>query len=289
MKKLINTLKASLLSQYMWSSEFFESRFLTAIQSSEKDLKRSLNNQGIKYIDDSEWQNDALIYFKKNKLSMEEEFYSELSKKIGQEKVDILCIAISKQWYKGKKTSKSPELLAVKKAINAYLSQINSGINLSDLIRKSEVEPVDSIFTAMDIAKILTLNDQLTYRHIEAWKETHPNFSDLSNDWIFLRRGLSLNKLINTTLPYKENDYINSYSLAFSITEKFSQVRKNNISAIINGNIDLFKGRILFFSPFIPEMDIGQLEFGIIPSENFLSIKQQGLYGNIYEYIIDNK
>ena len=49
----------------------------------------------------------------------------------------------------------------------------------------------------------------------------------------------------------------------------------------------LFEHRILFFSPFIPNMEVQELEFGVIPSENPLPIRYQGKHGDIHEYIID--
>jgi hypothetical protein len=88
-------------------------------------------------------------------------------------------------------------------------------------------------------------------------------------------------------VPYREWDFINSYSIAFSAPEKFSQMMNGRKPAILNGDLAIFDGRMLFFSPFIPGMDVGQLEFGIIPSEKALPIHSQGIHGGILEYIID--
>lgn len=60
-----------------------------------------------------------------------------------------------------------------------------------------------------------------------------------------------------------------------------------SVAAIVNGDLGLFAERILFFSPFIPGMEVGQLEFGVIPSEEALPIRRQGCYGGIVEYILD--
>ncbi|KQO89179.1 hypothetical protein ASF36_23745 [Methylobacterium sp. Leaf90] len=85
---------------------------------------------------------------------------------------------------------------------------------------------------------------------------------------------------------YKEWDYINSYSLAFSAPEKFAQMQAGRTPAIINGDFHKFDGRVLFFSPFIRGMVVGQLEVGVIPSANDEFLADQGLHGEMLEYII---
>lgn len=95
-----------------------------------------------------------------------------------------------------------------------------------------------------------------------------------------------MTSLIDTSQGYKEWDYINSYSIALSAPEKFSQMQEGNIPAIVNGELSLFEGRILFFSPFIPQMSAGQLEAGVIPNDKPLPIKEQGEHGGIVEYLL---
>jgi hypothetical protein len=83
--------------------------------------------------------------------------------------------------------------------------------------------------------------------------------------------------------------YINSYSIAFSAPEKFAQMQAGRIAAMVNGDLDLFWGRILFFSPFIPKMAVGQLEAGVIPGERPEQIKNQGAHGGVVEYILGER
>jgi len=106
------------------------------------------------------------------------------------------------------------------------------------------------------------------------------------DDDLFLRRGLVLEKPFEAAVPYTEYDFINSYSLALSAPEQFSKA-KAGIPAIVNGELALFTARVLFFSPFLPNMDVGQLEFGIIPSRQPLPLHYQGSHGAILEYILD--
>ena len=63
-------------------------------------------------------------------------------------------------------------------------------------------------------------------------------------------------------------------------------MQKGKVAAIINGDLALFEHRVLFFSPFVPGMMIGQLEFGIIPALNGLPLKNQGEHAGIHEYLL---
>jgi hypothetical protein len=120
-------------------------------------------------------------------------------------------------------------------------------------------------------------------------RSRRPGSERISSDDIFLRRGLSLAAPLDEKIPYREWDYINSYSIAFSAPEKFAQMQTSRIAAMVNGDLGLFQGRILFFSPFIPKMAVGQLEAGVIPGERPEQIKAQGAHGGILEYILGER
>jgi hypothetical protein len=111
----------------------------------------------------------------------------------------------------------------------------------------------------------------------------------MSDDDIFFRRGLSLQAPLDRHEPYREWDFINSYSIALSAPEKFAQMQDGRVAALVSGDWGLFLGRVLFFSPFVPNMDLGQLEAGVIPSERPLPIKFQGNHGGILEYILGER
>jgi hypothetical protein len=140
---------------------------------------------------------------------------------------------------------------------------------------------------AQDVARVLQLNHELLHKHLEAWKAVHLNADRLSSDDIFLRRGLGLERPFEDDDVYREMDFINSYSLAFSSPEKFAQMQQNKVPAIVNGDLALFEQRVLFFSPFVPGMAVGQLEFGIIPALKALPLKSQGKHAGIHEYLLD--
>jgi hypothetical protein len=90
--------------------------------------------------------------------------------------------------------------------------------------RENPLAGVAPLLTAHEVAIIISVNDQMLYRHIEEWKTRHPNALSFGGNQVFLRRGLALEREINTQQLYREWDFINSYSLAFSAPEKFAAV-----------------------------------------------------------------
>jgi len=287
MKDIPKIVETATLPQYQESAAFFE-RFLDAAHNEDGEILRTPNKKGIKLADVSEIDADFLSYFISNKTALEKEFIQDLKNEIGKVKAKLFCDVISNDWYDGKGLRNGVRVRGVKCGVKQYLTRVISNkIDLSDLIENYEIANCKQLFSAHEIAKILTINDQMMMKHIEVWKSQHPNSDRLSTDNIFLRRGLSLENEIDTEQPYREWDYINSYSIAFSTSEMFAQMKKGKLPALINGDIGLFNGRILFFSPFIQNMDVGQLEAGIIPSSTLVPIKYQGKHGDIFEYVLD--
>jgi hypothetical protein len=277
------------LPQYQASPAFME-RFLDAAHHEGTEIERSASTKGIKLVDGSEISADALNYFADNKTSMEGEFLSDLTEKLGATRANWFCDVIAHDWYDGRGLRNGARVVDLKMSVRQSLELIlPSGTPLSAVVEKHTLANTSTTLAVADIQKILAVNRRMMVRHIEAWKEGRPDSDSISDHDIFFRRGLSLESPLDTTVPYKEWDYINSYSLAFSAPEKFAQMQKGKIPAIVNADLHLFDGRVLFFSPFVPDMAVGQLEAGIIPSEFAQPIRAQGNHGGIDEYIIGSR
>jgi len=281
-------LETAILPQYQGSAAFME-RFLVAAHEEGAAIERSVNNEKIKLVDRSELDADVFTYFDENKAAFRTEFTNELEGRLSPEQFDEFCEVIASEWFDGKRLREHGRPRRLKRSVHDYLQKIiGNSFTADHLVKvKDDLANVVPLISVEAVAAILTVNDQMIFRHIEEWKRNHPNYDNLSNSDIFLRRGLSLDGKLDTSSPYCEWDFVNSYSIAFSAPEKFSQMMKGKTPAIVNAELALFDGRILFFSPFIPGMDVGQLEFGVIPSEKRLSIHAQGIHGGILEYIID--
>jgi hypothetical protein len=288
MKDIHKAITSASLPQYI-NSHAFSVRTLAAIHKENTEIVRNQKNDGFQFVDNSEMIADSLEYFVTNKKTMENEFFYDLCKVIGKSDAQIFCEVISKDWYLGKGHSNDFRVEKLKASISIYLSSLYDSTSGLELLVKNPTlsTNIEPLLSAQQIFEILTLNDQMMFRYIEEWKSNHCNSYSISTDDIFLRRGLSLDGEINTSDGYKEWDYINSYSLSFSAPEKFTQIKNGNIRVIINGDLELFSNRMLFFSPFIPGMDVKQLEIGIIPCKTLLPIYYQGNHAGILEYIIN--
>jgi hypothetical protein len=284
MNKPGTALDTSLLPQYIMSAAFME-RFLVAAHVDGAPIGRSPNTEAMKFVDASELEIDLLKYFTENKEAFRDEFTKELENKLPEGVFKIFCEVLAEEWFDGKSKRQDGRCRRLKRSIHDYLCTLTSRdaqfVQTDDL--PADVEP---LVAAEDIAAILTVNDQMIYRHVEEWKQNHPNSDSISDSDVFLRRGLAIVGELDTSELYRERDFINSYSIAFSAPEKFSQIRKLT-PVLVNGEITLFANRVLFFSPFIPGMDASQLEFGVIPSDRPLPIHYQGSHGGILEYILD--
>lgn len=279
-------LKTATLPQYQESFAFME-RFLDAIHFDNEPIARAKNTDAIKMVDGFELQGDYLQYFEDNEEEMENEFFGELVEAIGYANAIWFCFVVAREWYDGKGSRTGKHVLALKRAVSKYISETHNVKKLDNIVVNHDMPEGISVLSPDDIGKIIQVNNSNLFKHIEKWKERHPNALSIRDDSIFLRRGLAISELIDTTVPYREWDYINSYSIAFSAPEKFAQMTTGKVAAIVNGDYDLYKNRILFFSPFIPGMNIGQLEFGIIPRAWPHNIRYQMCHSGIHEYILD--
>lgn len=287
MKKNYTASDTVLLPQYQQSAAFME-RFLIAAHEEGASIVRSPNSTKIKMVDGSELEADVLSYFSDGIDEFRKEFSSELLGRISCHELDLFCSVIAEEWFDGKRLRENGNSRRLKRSVYDYLSRVSGITKPAEFIQVREsLSGVEPLISAEAVAAILTVNDQMIYRHVEAWKQQHPNANHLSSNDVFFRRGLALKAPLDTSEPYREWDFINSYSIAFSAPEQFSQMMGGRAPAVVNGDMALFEGRILFFSPFIPGMDVGQLEIGVIPAESPLSVHYQGEHAGIMEYILD--
>lgn len=239
---------SALLPQYQWF-ETFRLRFLETVYE-QSEIKRSPNERGPKNIDQIEILEDALSYFSDQKRAMETEFHDALSEKMDREKVDWFCETIAGHWYDPGKRQSSPKVAQIKSSVREYLKTVGYDVTVANLASIPEtLNASKSVLSVHDIAAILTVNDQMVIKHMEAWKQTHPNYDSMSSDDIFFRRGIGIDALFDTSQLYREWDYINAYSLAFSAPEKFAQMREGRMPALVNADVHLFDGRVLFSRP----------------------------------------
>ncbi|KPG85097.1 hypothetical protein [Pseudomonas sp. RIT-PI-o] len=277
-----NAADTSCLPQYALSEAFME-RFLDAAHDKDASIVRSANSEAFKLVDASELELDFLRYFFDNQDAFRAEFTSDVLESVPIGAFNDFCDVLRTEWIDGKGKRNSGRCLRLKRSIHEYL--ISSDDYCAEFAPPADTVDVEPLISVEELSAILTVNNYMIVRHIEAWKQNHPNHDLISDSDIFLRRGLSVSESFNKE-QYVEHDFLSSYSLAFSVPEKFTQIARET-PALINGELTLFVDRVLFFSPFIPRMKSAQLEFGVIPSSKPLPLYHQGSHGGVDEYILD--
>lgn len=263
-------------------------RFLDAVHNNNTPMIRTEYIQGTKKTLTCELQRDCLYYFVENKHLLSDEFIREATNRINAHKVDNFCQVIREHWFDGAAKRASEPVLRIKQSIRNYLVELTGSIELADqCVMKPVADDINPLFDNKELAMLLTINDELLRRHLYEWSKLHPTLRTASRDEIYYRRGFMLETLLPNTSPYTPVDYISSYSLALSIPEQFASMRSHpkNLPALVCAPCDYFNGRVLFFSPFIPEMAIHQLELGIIPNEKPETLEYQGEHSGMHEYI----
>jgi hypothetical protein len=282
-----------LLPQYRGSG-LIGIRHAVAAHNPTDEIIRADRADAYQFVDADEVNSDAFDFFTREASSMSAAFFSELSNAIGANEAASFCETIAREWCEGVRDIGRPRQL--RRSVYEYLQSINKGASASSLTQNAaQLEDVRGLLPAHAIEKILVLTGQFLYKYLHRWQQAHPEGLFMGSSDIYFGRGLSIGEPMDVSKPYKEWDYINSYSLAVSVREKFSADYHHSASSdtgvrvVISGDWHLFDDRVLFFAPFIPRMELRELELGVIPSSKSLPIFGQGLHAGIYEYVIDEK
>lgn len=283
--RLKKATKTMLLPQYAHSGNVTE-RWLDAMHNNREISRRNSIPGTRKLVCEVELENDALNYFIKEKCVMEKEFYTDLCTAISKSSADWFIDTVANYWSDGRIKRDSKQVLELRESVRSHFNRVRSPlVSRKYLVRNWRSGGVKPKLDHEEISAIINLNDQMLYKHIHAWLETHESYDFISLNDIYIRRGLCLNKRMNGGSLYKEWDYINSYSFALTIPEQFSQAGTGYIRAIVSIEHAFFTNRVLFFSPFIPGLNASQLEVGVIPAIKKQRLISQRKHGGIYEYL----
>lgn len=272
----------SLLPQY-YQSKLIEDRFIESALAQD-ELTRAKNKRGIKISDEEEVIKDNLQFFQTNKGMFEDEFHAGLTDILNSPKRVSLFLNTVILWCRGK--YKSNEVQRLKRSIYKYYFDYSLAKSDNDLYVKEKLRPkVRKSFDDDEIEAILRLNREMMDGHLVTWLNAIDSKS-YAMEKIYIRRGIGLKKKFTDLNSYVEKSFINAYSLAITIPEKFSQMRRETIPIILNQNYADVRSRIIFFTPFIQGCPYDQFEIGVIPHYTSMLLKDQGLHAGIQEYLV---
>ena len=237
MKKPHKAVITALLPQNQ-NSVLIKERMLEALHFEDTEIERFGNNLVPIAVGEKELDSDALCYFYVNRQSFRDEFIDELVQSdISRDEYISFCEVIAKEWITG---FQSDGVLRLKKSIYKYFQEINQGTPKGEMVIRSSVDDlthVEPLISIKTLSKILSVNHQMLYEHIEKWKDSHPDHDNISSGDVFLRRGLQLDASLNTSKQYIEQDFISSYSMAITVAEQFSKFENPNFPVHINGEL----------------------------------------------------
>ncbi|THF51736.1 hypothetical protein E6C50_08225 [Flavobacterium supellecticarium] len=279
--------QTSLLPQYENSETMYE-RFSQASLEERDEIARAENERGYKLTDNYEIIADNLNFFILKKEEFEKEFLWELSQRISPSSAEKFCNIVAQYWADGKTKRDFIEVKRLLASVKNYLLGYRIASSENNIKVLCEIDnDIEPNFDDDEIKEILNLNREMIRGYFPQWLETRSNYHSLNTESIYCRRGLYLKQIFEEKSEYFEWDYINSYSIGFTVTEKFAQMTKNDIPVIINKNLSDIEHRVLFFAPFIKGMPVRQFELGVIPHCNSMYCYNQGKHGGIDEFLIE--
>lgn len=270
------------LEKYIFDP-FYEYRYHQTASYGLKDIPRESGRVGNKAVSETENQVSNYAFFDKNKEEMQRDYLDRLTKIIDEEKIHRFIEIITTIWYDGRSSrTTSKDIWEIKKSVRNYLKRGSSRkftINDGD-------RDVTPLFNTDELGQLLHVTHEMFDHYIQDYLESRPDNLETSINRIYIHRGIIVDEIIPEG-DYYEYDFINSYSLSQSVPEQFTaRVNNGQFGAMIGGCVNDFTNQILAFAPFIPGMDVLQLELCIIPRFIPFCIRYDGEYSGIHEYTL---
>lgn len=284
-KKPTHLVEILLQDQYGGSEEAAE-RVWTSIQDSSdpRSFKRARDSDEDIAVEQSELANDALDFFHKHRAEMVDEFVSDLRSSIGKQRQESLCELLVTDWQTDRE---STALRSLKASIRDYMAiETNARppqVNTEHLIRKYQAS-----YDCIAIEKVMLATQLSLSKYIHRWLDTHPRGRTMGLHDVYFRRGIALSTELEHGSRLIEHDYLSSYSLSLSTAEKFAYSANGYTPnpTLIHTDYSTVEPRVFFFSPFIPHMNIDQLELGVIPPLRDHRITRRATFGSVHDYVV---
>jgi hypothetical protein len=284
--------KTSTLPQYI-NSPLTTEKFLEALHDPQGEIQISSRYKGLKVIDADECLLDGLEYFTLNKKRLEKEFYSDCVDKIGKDNTHKYFDVISNIWYDGRGSRTGIDNYPLLSSIEKYFTNYKRISRDSIFVRNQpDFGTTEVLFEPDILDEIFKLNNRLTNFYLGEWLNQYYPRESFGVNGIYVRRGIVLDKSYDEEI-FSDQNYLNSYTLSFTISEQFCQLGTGK-PTIINIPYNSCLDRIFFFSPFIKNLNSDlvaknyeQLELGLVPPYTKTIMKLQDEHDNVAEYMLE--
>jgi hypothetical protein len=278
--------KYSELEKYIFDP-FYEHRYVKAASNGLTDIARDPGKPGPKAVSKTESLVSGYSFFEENKEKMRQDYLDRLtSSVISEEKVLRFIKIIAEFWYDGRpERTTSDDIWEIKKSIRNYCIERTGGTKFAVKDENRDIKP---LFETYEMGHLLKVTHEMFDHYMQDYLQSRQDYLENSSNRIYIHRGIRIDELLSEG-DYYEYDYINSYSLAQSVPEQFTAIARNGkFRTMIGGCVNDFSDQILAFAPFIPGMNIQQLELCIIPGIYPLRVRYDGEYSGINEYTLSD-
>lgn len=284
-QKPTHLVEVLLQDQYGGSEEASE-RVWNGVQDSTapNSFKRARDNDEDIAVEQSELANDALDFFSRHHAVMVDEFVRDLRESIGRPQQEAICELLATDWQTDRDGT---ALRSLKASIRDYTA-VEAGarpprVAMGHLIRASQAS-----YDFLTIEKVMRATQFSLGKYLHLWLDTHPRGRSMGLHDVYFRRGIALSMELEHGSIFTEHDYLSSYSLSLTTAEKFAYSANGCTPnpTLIHTDYSTVESRAFFFAPFIPGMNIGQLELGVIPPLRDHRLERKAMFGSMHDYVI---
>jgi hypothetical protein len=275
-------MSAAELDKYILNPEI-DRRFMAATASGSTVLPRSRNRKGIKSVRLSEQESAHHAFFHSSRPEMRKDYWNRLGDCLsGQQRKKLIKIILA-SWTDGGVKRESEDVMSIKASISDYVKQKARGgtVYVDEFIPKDtpRLLDVDEVGAIIDVtARLVELTMQNYADHMRDLGHTL-----MSTNHLWLHRGLHLEKTLSDG-EYRERRHISSYSFSLSVPEQFAQCVSGKLPSLVSIRLFDCIERCIFFSELIPDLELKQLEYAVIPHWTPLHISYLGRHTKIDEY-----
>ncbi len=283
-------LSRSTLDKYI-HNPFLKQRFIDDASSGQTDLSSEPGSKGFKEISELEYDHGIFEYFDHNRPEMESEFRDFFYEEIGKAKYASFVNTIANVWTLGHKGRKNSLVQSLIQSVYNFLSSRN--LEPNDYILGDFESGVHSpMFTNEEMIKLLLINAKLLEHYLTEYcyqVSSLEETTSFTKDDLWVHRGLFLDKEWGIGDQYTEKDFLNSYALSISISEKFSKIDQNKVPSIVSWNVDDIINQVIAFYAFTPGMTNVQTELVVMPRMQRAVVQNADLKSHIKDYELTYK
>lgn len=255
--------------------------------SATKNVLRTPYKPGHKVMDDDEIVVRGLGFFQEHQQEWSQQFRDYvLFGGVAEAKFDIFATGFAKLWVDGKsRRQDSPTMMSIKASIREF-DRLHHPHYAGKFVITPVNDDAEPLFTPEEMLTIFKANEGLLQSFMPDYLDHLGGQGSRSFGDIFVRRGVRMPEI---GAVRQELYYLSSYSLTLGPVEQFAQTwtdqtKLNGVSSVFSAPLAAVQNRVVVFAPFIPGMDLSQLELVVAPPIEPMPLQYEGEFGGLHDY-----